>query len=392
MCASSPLRSRRPQSGFSLVELLVALVFTSVLMAGMFRVFAASTATFSAMSDTISIQRKARWAVRLLQDEVLQVGYTMPPRIPPEFAVGAGLQPPLMFQTASPAYTPPGASGPVDELQIVSDVPLCDGTFAAATAAFDTTFQGKILNNGASIQAGDILFVQDSKAEFAKVASTAALPGGLWQITLASSEASAQNIYGKPTSGVVHATLQKAHWANAPFQVIRPLQIIRYTIVPRALDVANPSNMVPCLVRQAQPMAAGQATWSPALNTPTTDEQILLDNVIGLAVDMSIDGGKTWLRGASNDWTGISASINTALLGSASPFVKQSGGTGNGGDPMWFHYTPALFRITLQTRSAVQRTEFNQSFNAASPTAAYRIRQEVLMLSPRNFALGDPNQ
>ena len=64
MSASSSASHLR-RRGFSLVELMVALVFTAILMAGMFKVFQASTSTFATLSETLAIQRNARWGLDL---------------------------------------------------------------------------------------------------------------------------------------------------------------------------------------------------------------------------------------------------------------------------------------------------------------------------------------
>ena len=76
-------------NGFSLVEMLVALVFVSLLMAGMFNVFAAITSSFVNQAESMAVQQKARWGLSLLQDEVLQAGYLMPVRIPEGMVAGA---------------------------------------------------------------------------------------------------------------------------------------------------------------------------------------------------------------------------------------------------------------------------------------------------------------
>ncbi|MFZ4514149.1 MAG: PilW family protein, partial [Geothrix sp.] len=61
-------------SGFSLVELLVALVFTMVLMAGMANVYKASLSAFYTSGESISSTRRNRMSVDLLVEDLNQAG------------------------------------------------------------------------------------------------------------------------------------------------------------------------------------------------------------------------------------------------------------------------------------------------------------------------------
>lgn len=385
-----PFKPRTPANGFSLVEMMVALVFISILMAGMFNVFASTTSAFVTQTETMAVQRKARWGLSLLQDEVLEVGYLMPVRVPGGLLAGATVQPPLMMQRTG--YTPPGGTTPVDEFQMVYDIPLdVQGTATGAVAIGNTAMAVHIPSGSASIQAGDMIFVQDSAWELLTVKSTA---GTGTEITI-NIEGDPTKLldpsYGTPLNPMVHASFEKAHLVGAPITVIRPLQIVRYAVVPRPLDPSDPANLVPCLVRQSQALVGNAGSiWAPALNTPAANEQVLLENVVGFAMDWSLDGGKTWLRagGAGNTWASISTALDTALKASTSPLVQQAGGAFNPSNPMWMNFAPLLIRIDLTTRSEIQRSEFNAA--AATPTLAYRTRTETMFLSPRNFALGAP--
>ena len=48
--------------GFSLVELLIALVFISFLMAGMLRIYGSAIQGFVAANETVKAQRDNRWS------------------------------------------------------------------------------------------------------------------------------------------------------------------------------------------------------------------------------------------------------------------------------------------------------------------------------------------
>src|SRR5574344_1325703 len=88
MRSTSPSRSR----GFSLVELLVAVLFTGLLMAGMATVFKASLGTFATSSEMLSSSRRNRMSLDMLYDDLNQAGAlptslmlypTVDPTIPP---------------------------------------------------------------------------------------------------------------------------------------------------------------------------------------------------------------------------------------------------------------------------------------------------------------------
>lgn len=386
----STFRPRTRVNGFSLVEMLVALVFVSLLMAGMFNVFAAITSSFVNQAESMAVQQKARWGLSLLQDEVLQAGYLMPVRIPEGMVAGATSQPPILMQQTT--YTPPGGSSAVDEFQMVYDIPLnIQGTATKPVAIGDNSIVLKIPSGGAGIQAGDLLFVQDSAWELLSVIDTSGTGTAITINIQGDPTALLDPNYGTPLNPMVHASFEKVHLVGAPVTVIRPLQIVRYTVVPRALDPSDPTNLIPCLVRQSRPLAGNATTiWAPVLNTLVAGEQVLLENVVGFAMDWSLDGGKTWLRagGAGNTWATIGAALDTKLKASTSPLVKQAGGGFNAANPMWMNYAPLLIRLDLTTRSEIQRSEFNTAPGA--PALAYRTRRETMFFSPRNFALGAP--
>ena len=70
----------RNNRGFSLVELLVALVFISLLMAGMLRVYGSAIQGFATANETIKAQRDNRWALQAVQDDQQTAGYYFPVR------------------------------------------------------------------------------------------------------------------------------------------------------------------------------------------------------------------------------------------------------------------------------------------------------------------------
>jgi prepilin-type N-terminal cleavage/methylation domain-containing protein len=386
MCASKLYSEVPDERGFSLVELMVAVAFMGILMGGMARIFASSTSSFLAGMETLTVQRNARWGLAQLQNDFLQAGFQFPQTPTPAWLLpGATSQPPLLMQAT--AYTPDGGTGPVDEFQMVVDLPTAiQGTAINAITKGDTQFDALIPSGADGIQNGDLVFIKDGAAEF-PIVTNVATSGSTTTISLPADETAAldPNTGAPINSMIAGGGFQRGHLAGMPFMIIHPSQVVRYTVVPRALDPQDATRTVPCLVRQTKVVDPSQI-WAPAVNVAPAGEQILLENVVGFAVDWSIDGGQTWLRadkGAGNSWTTIYPKLQSLIKANLSPFVQKAQNV-----TMWTVYTPLLIRLDLTTRSVVQRAEFNPAYNAASPQAAYRTRKETILLAPRNCGLG----
>jgi prepilin-type N-terminal cleavage/methylation domain-containing protein len=384
--SASKLPSRPARTaGFSLVELLVAVVLVSLLMAGMFNIFRSTASNFQTSIETLGMQRNARWGLTVLQDEVLNAGFLLPPRIVSQLSTDPSAQPPVYMGPTT--YTPDGATEPVDEIQFVMDLPLnIQGTLSADVDAYKDTLSVDIPSGSSLLQADDIMFIQDSASAFLLVDSADAS-------TVKIKTGTSADAYGDDTSkgGLIDFSLHSPHKLGATVTFIRPLQVIRYTVVPRKLDPSDPDAVVPCLVRQMQPLTGNAgAIWAPDPATPVAGEQIILEGVTGFKVDWSLDGGKAWLIRdglSSGAWTDTRTYVDKVIKDSTNRFVKQSKGVDDPSDPFWPNYLPVLMRIDVETRSRIRRTEYNPSDPTAS---AYRTRRETLMLSPRNFALGRP--
>ncbi len=392
--SGSDLPPRAAGRGFSLVEMAVAMVFIGILMAGMVGLFAGSTSAMVSGMETLNVQRKSRQGLVQLQEEILAAGHLYYKRVVSEIdPTSPAAQPPMLMQTTG--YVPPGGTAAVDELQIVLDLPLnARGTLASACTPGESALQVNMSYGGNIIQAGDILFVQDSNWEVFQVGA-APDPGGAtgFSVNIVASQESLVDAYGNDTNPLVHAQVQKPHLAGAQISVFRPLQVVRFTVVPRNLNPADPEAVVPCLVRQSQPLAGNAgvifAPGTAAVVAPA-QEQILLENVVGFTVDWSLDAGRNWLRagGAGDSWTTIRTALNQALAASASPLTRLALGGTSLADPFWMNYAPVLIQLNISTRSEIQRTEFARA-GSATPVA-YRTRRETIMLSPRNFGLGTP--
>ena len=203
--------------------------------------------------------------------------------------------------------------------------------------------------------------------------------------------------------GFFSGVFNNLHKKGAPCTFIAPLRVVRYTVVPRALDPSDPKHMIPCLVRQTGPLVKA-SIFAPAMDKtapeqkPEWTEQILAEGVSGFKVDISLDGGKTFLRynangtlkGSMDTWanvyTGLDSAIKSALSGTSVLANHTSKGLGDTLDPMWTNYLPVTFRLDVETRTRLARSEY--AANQAVPTPAFRTRTVTMMISPKNFALG----
>jgi type IV pilus assembly protein PilW len=67
---------RSKQAGFSLIELMIALVIGLILVAGVLQVFVGSTITYSMQSGLSKIQENGRFAISFLSRDIRQAGFT----------------------------------------------------------------------------------------------------------------------------------------------------------------------------------------------------------------------------------------------------------------------------------------------------------------------------
>lgn len=67
---------RSKQAGFSLIELMIALVIGLMIIAGVLQVFVGSTITYSMQSGLSKIQENGRFAMSFLTRDIRQAGYT----------------------------------------------------------------------------------------------------------------------------------------------------------------------------------------------------------------------------------------------------------------------------------------------------------------------------
>ena len=170
---------RFPQTGFSLVELLVAVMFVGILMAGMANVFRSSVSTLATSSEGISSGRRNRMSIDLLYDDLNTAALYITDLTAPPSNVSA-TNPVFYILANMPIGT--GAPGPPkpdpiddpqtsDELFFYLDQPLpFEGTLAGTGGG--STYQAKSASQLANVQG---VYWRMSGSAFAKIASSNAL-------------------------------------------------------------------------------------------------------------------------------------------------------------------------------------------------------------------------
>ncbi|HJW72678.1 MAG TPA: hypothetical protein VJ486_07445 [Geothrix sp.] len=376
-------------SGFSLVELLVALVFTALLMAGMAGVFQSSVRTFAAVNETMGAQRTNRWALDQVSDDISQAGLIFPDRpLPAMVMTGAeslfSITPdaPVVGVTRVSDTNPSSTESETilaDVFQYFTDVPLpISGTWAVDTAGDAAlppdraTINFNPGSNFTDLQADDVMIILDSGEN------------GKWESPLITGPSNPVVWDTNPVS-IANFTLASiaggiahAHNQGVPVYFIRPAQLVRYSVQAVSLDPANVGVKLPCLVRQqANYPTGGNVAWA------NVSSQIVAENVQGFRVDVSFDGGKTWARttGSPSTWGAIQANANAQLAAVGLPGLNSITDSAN---PDWFRSIGCIMRVDITTRAPIRRDDYS-----ATPGArAYRTRTQTLMISPRNFRVG----
>lgn len=414
-------------TGFSLVELMVALVFTGLLMAGMAKVFQSSLSTFYTSGEILSSARRNRASIDLLYDDLNSAGMYLtdlsaPPRevsatnpafyvVPNQLVAGAGPDDP--GSTARP-YT-------ADELYFYMDQPLpFEGTLkvpggnaASTLMKEDSSGAGgttSITDNTFTVDCGDPVYAQllastlaTSLAQTPPVGltmvlkdqwktvyfTTAPISGVPAQkVTIAGVGNASSSITGSGDPGTPSSF---PHIINSSVMFYKPSQMVRYRIKMKKLDPQNSSPAgIPCLVREQGAYSAGGFPPDPIPATQI-QESIITENVAGFKVYLSANSGQTWAgldtatntpktyTGFNTGWTtGIRADLDTQLVAAGRADYQTTQGNEH-----WFRKIPTLVRLDITTRTATKRTEY-----AATPaTTAYRELVQSLVIVPRHFGL-----
>ncbi len=394
-----------------MVEMLVALVFISFLMAGMLRIYGSAIQGFASANQTIKAQRDNRWALDAVQDDLQSAGYFYPvrPVISTIDNVNSSDQNPVMIlpgQTITnkyiadpnnPSATPTNETITFDELQFMTDQVLpITATLSSAPPDATHIAVTTTLGDLSLLQAGDFAMILDAPYP-ANVMDIVVIGGGPYSGTsgtLSLSVAQQQD----PNTGAFlggYGSLQSTyHQAGTTVVFIRPYQVIRYSLLPMALDPSNPQATVPCLVRDqaGYPSSGTRIAWPAATANAATlaaagvTRSVVAENVTGLRFDMSANQGQTWTR--AGDWPATQTNLNDQLaaLAAANPGIGYVSSTQDPTKRLWYRYAPILFRVDLTTRTVMRRDDFNTT--STTPSLVYRTRTQTLFVQPRNFGFG----
>ena len=391
--------------GFSLVEMLVALLFVGILMAGMANIFRSSLGNIAASGEGISALRRNRVSVDLLYDDLNNAGLflndlSIAPRL--------GAANPVFYVTPNVPIQGAGAGDPAmgDQLFCYMDMPLpFEGSFkgspmegqpispsASQLVAMGTAqltplepFYEVDCHNDTNLtmlREGDRMVFMDA---FEVVSIGANLstpgdgePGDLWFWSFGEMSSFTSGV------GPVETVTRRKHLVGSRVMFFRPAQMVRYSIKLKFFDPQK-ANGVPCLVRD-------QGNYDPnGFNADDSLEAIVAENVSGFKIYLSADSGQTWAgygqgyTGFNGGWLGgLQAELNSQLAKSGRPGYQSINGNDN-----WIRSTPILVRADITTRSAMQRTE-NRNQAAAltlTPARVYKEYTQSLVMVPRHFGL-----
>ena len=390
-------RTSPRSAGFSMVEMLVALIFTMLLMAGMATVFKASLSTFYTAGETTSSARRNRMSIDMLgQDldtaDMYLANVTDAPAIDP-------LHPPF-YILPNMVITGDPNKNTADQIFFQVDQPSqFIGTLVAGGGANSAA---TVIANGGTLSANnaDNTFIIDcGSATYAnQVVANQTLKnqtlifkdnfdsGLITSVTTTGTPSQVKVVLGQDTNAAVTGSgstglpLKESHVSNSQIQIAQVAQTIRYQIEFLQLDPTTTVG-IPCLVRD-------QGTYAGGVFTPNIPQQIITENVQAFKVYLSVNAGQSWAgwqkvySDLDAGWTnGIVPELTTQLT-----TVVKNGFTGITGNPNWFRSIPTIVRVDLTTRSATQRTEY-QPDSSQTNTAAYKLFTQSLIFLPRHSGL-----
>jgi len=389
-------------SGFSLVEMMIALVFTMVLMAGMASVFKTSIGIFAANSETMSSGRRNRMATDMIFDDLNKAG--MLPSSLFDYPSVSTTNPPFRI-TPNISFDPlhktdlKPAEAITDQLDFMYDEILpVDGTLeTAVSGSSDQVGNAGELGDNASITINfrDADQAQQVKDAFDAHGLMLLIRSSGYSYTLTGATRSGSSVIATlditstfTGSGTISgATFEVGAPAGAGVNLIQPGRYIRYSIRLKALDPSS-SLLTPCLIRDEVTYATIKDSATP-FSAPDSS-MIIAENVTGFKVLLSGDGGNTW-AGKSTDvsWSDItggatgatSPQLNWQFASSTAP--ARVGMRNTNDSPFWFREIPVLVRADVTTRTLNKRTEYASVAN----TAVYKTQTQSLVMTPRHFGL-----
>ena len=283
----------RARSGFSLVELLVAVAILAMLMAGLGQVLAGSLQALATVREGLATQRTLRWAIQEVDADLRGMGLLFPPPwlrpMPasglPQPCSGWPGQPLMKWADGKlvplkagedPAEAPEASGRTSDVLALVLDRPLPLGGVLAA-GILGLSPGGEIvvrLEGPCRLEAGDLVWVAGDRFECAVVRAPVVLAGHV-----------PEAIPIQPALAVAGPAFAWDHGAGVRVGLVRPLRMVRLAVVYLSLAGARPP--VPCLVRFESSYRAPDPVFPWAgleegLEPPT----LLAERVTALRIDL----------------------------------------------------------------------------------------------------------
>jgi hypothetical protein len=410
-----PRRPSRGKAGFSMVEMLVALLFMGLFMAGMTKVFKSSINTFYTTSEGIASARRNRASIDLLYDDLNSIGlYLQDLQAPPQ-GLGSAV-PPFFILPRQKVSTAAGQPAFADQIFFYVDQPF---QFQAKIDSVDEGANNQALyvdknlklsdyKPGYTIDCGSYVYakqVYDAWKAGLPVSATlqdsyqvlnlttVTEPANNSNLLKVSSGASADvSVTGVGAAGGPNA---QAHIKAAAATFFVPAQMIRYSIQMIQLDpsAAN-TDGTPCLVRDQGSYNSGAFTATPSL------QQILAENVADFRAYVSVNPGYLTVHTPTQAWAPFpartladNATLDTGwtsgILNDVRTQLKDSGRAGvttidSVTDPTWFRNVPLVLRVDISTRTATQRADYAP---AGTTALAYKTITRSMVMVPRHFGL-----
>jgi Tfp pilus assembly protein PilW len=412
---------QQSSQGFSLVEMMVAMMFTAILVAGMASVFRASLSLSTTVDEKIGSLRRNRASLDLLYDDLNSAGMVLTDVTTP--LPSSSTNPPFYIIPNVPIATPSAgfrAGDPTssDNLYFAFDQAMpFDGQLGAPPANEDAgslVLDGGAANHTFYVDCLDQAYAKSVSDLWTAISTAAAAagssyPGGMYLKFKASSQPPTVQVTNATSSGTTvtvttastpstqmavtgrgdsTAASSAALVAGSGVVFIQKQQMVRYRIAMLNLDPAvdptdNKLHPIPCLIREQGVFDPGSAFAPIASQT-----QVIAENVGAFKVYLSADSGADWAgtelpaTTTSTDITGwndyLVPDINTQLTS-----VGRPGFLTTAGDPNWYRDNPILLRLDITTRTAVKRSEY--SSNGAS--LAFKTVTQSVVLVPRHFGL-----
>lgn len=409
--------------GFSLVELMVALLFTSLLMAGLASVFKSSMSTFVTSGEKISSTRRNRLAVDMMFDDLNAAGMLLTSLSD----YGGTSSHPINLNAANPAfriipnvkYLKTDVASPnnvSDTLDLYFDEALpFEGTVGVtnqnvAQLLADEVAVNTAITNTISLSSEQTNLVASENVKSPlSILFRADVASAIRPETLVPNGSGVDVTLGTNFRNANSGPTKTQIPAGTPALFVKPGIYARYSIQPVNLDPdpANTGLFLPCLVRDEVRYSAVSGSANPF--AAPMNRVVVAENVIGFQVMVSPDGGLTWINNPYDSaqrkgalpsdanpgiphtkfavWDDLRTMLNAdaSITGRPAPFNTVDDGR------FWFKDIPITVRVDITTRTARPRGEYiaNTSSTIINGTSGipYKIQTQSIVLVPRHSGL-----